>query len=479
MQNKVDMHFDTDIEYTEIIEASYEDQGNFGAFSNLPDFYRVLFKTSYKEGSLIYTELWMPKAWNGIYIGLGNGGMAGEINQGEFPQYIQKGYAVSQTDMGTSGGRNRGIQNPEVWKDFGWRATHAMTEGSKKLICALYGKSPEYSYFIGGSTGGQQALSEAQRFGEDYDGILAGVPANNRVFLHTYFLWNHNHLRTPSGEVMFSDEEIARITASATDYFQSLGDGMKGDNFITFPWQDENTVEGFIGYLREACPDFSEAQLQALEAVYRGPQNPVTKKQIYNGMPLGSEIYGCGIKECQGEESPHFYPFIWTFGEDYDGYRFDFDRDLEKVSKTLSGDLDANSADLHAFQKNGGKLIAYSGSADPCVPFPDAVAYMERVMDTMGGYNETAAFIRYFLFPGKDHGCDGLGANRHWGDENGTLELLDVLRLWREKGQAPEFLVAAREENGQVKFARKIYPYGSEENPKRPHMKTCEVLTVN
>lgn len=474
MENSVDKLLNANIEHTEIVEVSYENSGSFGDFSELPGFYRVLFKTSYGEGSLIYTELWMPEDWNGIFIGLGNGGMAGEINQGEFPNYIRKGYAAAQTDMGTSGGRNRGIGNPEVWKDFGWRATHAMTRVSKELIFALYGSAPRYSYFLGGSTGGQQAFSEAQRFPEDYDGILAGVPANNRVFLHTYFLWNHNHLRKPSGEVMFSEEEIKRITALATAYFQSQGDGEPGDNFVSFPWGEGDTVKEFLGYLKEACPDFSEEQLVALEAVYQGPKNPVTKRQIYNGMPMGSEIYGCGIRECQEEESPYFFPFIWAFGESYNGYDFDFDRDLEKLSATLSGDLNANEADLNVFQKSGGKLIAYSGSADPCVPFPDALRYAERVMDKMGGYEKTAAFFRYFLFPGKDHGCDGLGANEHWGDESGALGLLEVLRLWREEEKEPQFLVAARREQDTVKFARRIYPYGSAKNPLRPHMKTCE-----
>ena len=136
-----------------------------------------------------------------------------------------------QTDMGTSGGRERGINNQAVWRDFGWRATHGMAVLGKQLSEICYGKKPEYSYFVGASTGGQQAFSEAQRFPEDFNGIIAGVPANNRVALHTYFLWNHNHLRRPDGKVMFTDKEIQNITHLAVSFFQNRKDGAEGDNF--------------------------------------------------------------------------------------------------------------------------------------------------------------------------------------------------------------------------------------------------------
>lgn len=466
MHQRIDRIRKLRLENTQIVSAAYESGG---------EFCRVVWETSFGKGSLINSEIWLPADWNGIFAGLGNGGMAGAIWHDSLEVYMKMGYAVAQTDMGTSGGRKCGVGNPEVWKDFGWRATHAMTETGKEIVCAFYGSRAEYSYFIGGSTGGQQALSEAQRFPQDYDGIIAGVPANNRVFLHTYFLWNHNHLRTPDGRVMFSEQEIRRISECAAEYFQSIGDGEAGDRFVSFPYAGADTVKNFISYLGKSCP-FSAEQLSTLEAVYNGPVNPVTGKQIYNGMPIGSEMYGCGISDCQSEESPHFYPFVWAFGEDYNGYDFDFNKDLERLGDVLSGDLDANSADLDAFKKHGGKLIAYSGSADPCVPFPDAMGYTGRVMEKMGGYNKAAECFRYFLLPGKDHGEGGLGANVLWGDTAGKTDALDSLRLWREKGIAPQYLVAARVENGQTVFARKIYPYGSGQNPKREFTKICEYI---
>ncbi len=467
------------LENVRIVSVSYEHTGAFGNASDLPPFYRVIFEVSFEEGTLSRTELWLPDKWNGIFVGLGNGGMAGTISHEELAGYLVKDYAVAQTDMGTSRGRDSGIGRAGIWKDFGWRSTHMMTTVSKKLLISHYGQSARYAYFIGDSTGGQQAFSEAQRFPEDYDGIIAGVPANNRVFLHTYFLWNHNHLRTPDGQNCFTDDEIRTITVAAAAFFQDLGDGEPGDSFVSYPYRDADTVKKFIDYLHRRFPAFSLQQLQALSAVYQGPVNPRTGKQIYNGMPIGSEIYSCGIHDCQQEESPYFYPFIWAFGEHYNGYDFDFDRDLEELSNMLSPDLNANDADLTAFKACGGKLLAFSGSADPCVPYPDALRYVERVFDSMGGYDATASFFRYFIVPGRDHGSGGWGANCLWGSTTEQIDLLDTLRLWREKGEAPDHLLAARLEQGTIRFARNIYPYGSVENPKKESPKTCDSDYLN
>ena len=458
---------------TEIVEFEYVKDGTFkdnkgNVYTDLPKFFRVLFKSTPGSGSLIMTEVWLPDNWNGMFLGTGNGGMAGAIAYSNLSQYIGEGYVVANTDLGTSRGRESGINNPDVWKDFGWRATHIMTEIGKKLLREYYGEKEQYSYFVGASTGGQQALSLAQRFPEDYDGILAGVPANNRVFLHIYFLWNHNHLTTKDGQGKFSEAEIYAITNCAVKFFQLHGDGELGDNFVSFPYLDANTVESFLSFLQTQCPTFTTEQIESLRAVYSGPVNPVTGEQIYNGMPIGAEIYGCGIMDCQGEESPHFYPFIWAFGKDYCKGDFDFAADMEKISSLLSAELDANNANLESFYAHGGKLIGYSGSADPCVPFPDAMEYYNRVCREMGGYEKTSTFFRYFLFPGKDHGNTGRGTNALWDSEENREDLLVVLRRWREEGKTPEYIAAARvkpdADKEKVVFVRKIYPYTADKN---------------
>ncbi|MEZ0274819.1 MAG: tannase/feruloyl esterase family alpha/beta hydrolase, partial [Roseimicrobium sp.] len=118
------------------------------------------------KGSKINVEAWLPDAekWNGRFIGLGNGGSAGKINPDSLAGPLAEGYAVATTDMGTAPNAASGNGNPEVWKDFGFRATHLMTVCAKQLVQTYYGKAPEFSYFNGGSTGGQQALQESQRY---------------------------------------------------------------------------------------------------------------------------------------------------------------------------------------------------------------------------------------------------------------------------------------------------------------------------
>lgn len=464
------------LENSKILLADMVTSGEFtGAdgtlYENLPDFCRVVIESSLGSGSHIMTEVWMPKDWNGILLGLGCGGMAGYINCSGLSERIRSGYAAVTCDMGTARGEKSGINNPDVWKDFGWRGTHNMTVMAKEIVKCHYGKEQDYAYFIGGSTGGQQAFSLAQRSPEDYDGILAGVPANNRIFLHTYFLWNNVHLRTKKGEPLFTTDEIQQLTACGVKFFQENGDGEKGDNFITNPYQDEDTVENFLAFVKKSIT-FTDVQIDALRAVYNGPVNPKTGKQIYNGMPIGSEIYSCGINDCQQEETPHFYPFRWAFGEDYRGNDFDFADDMDTINSLMSPHMNANNPDLGAFYANGGKLISYSGSADPCVPYPDAMNYYNRVCEKMGGYEKVSEFFKYYLVPGRDHGAGGNGANQVLGEE--YMPLLDVIRKWREENIAPKHLLAVRLEEEKEIFARKIYPYEADGKTGKTFPKACD-----
>jgi len=459
---------------TEIIEISHETSGTYKHLKDLPPFVRIVWKSSFGEGSEIYTEIWLPDDWHGLFVALGNGGMAGSLLPDVHVGYVRRGIASVLTDMGTSGGYKRGVGNPVVWKDFMWRSTHLMSEIGKQIVELRYGKAPEHSYYVGGSTGGNQGLSMVQKFPYDFDGVIVGVPASNRVFLHTYMLWNHNHLRKPDGRVMFTPEEVPLITDAATKFFQLKGDGEQGDNFISYPYCGKDTVSEFLDFLKQEQPGFTEEQIEALRAVYEGPKDPVTGRQIYNGMPIGSEIYACGILDHQKEEAPFFDPFKWVFGSDYTGYEFDFHDDLEKFSDCLSGELNANDPDISEFISHGGKLIEFSASSDPCVPYPDAMRYCERVQEKFGGYEKTKDFYRWFLFPGMDHGNGGRGANSIRGIDLKDGDWLDMIRRWCEDGKAPEYLTAARYENNELKFERRIYPYGSEKFPIQDHVPTCD-----
>ncbi|MBQ2749114.1 MAG: tannase/feruloyl esterase family alpha/beta hydrolase [Clostridia bacterium] len=402
--------------------SGYFTAPNGESYEGLPSFLRMELVSCPGEGSRIRHEVWLPTDWNGIFVGTGNGGLAGNIAYGSLVKYVKQGYAVANTDMGTQNGRERGIGNPDVHKDFGWRATWLMTRAGKALVKAQYYREAKKSYFIGCSTGGQQALVMAQRFPEEYDGIIAGVPANNRTQLHTYFLWNHRAIKDAG--VTFTKKEVEKISALAADFMKNVRYAPRGD---------EESIQKFIAYLTEKT-ELSDTKLKVLEKIYRGPVNPRTGERIYNGMPMGSERFGCGILDHQMEEAPHFYPFIWTFGADYTGDDFDFDRDLDRVNALLAPDLNANDPDLTPFLERGGKLLFYSGSADPCVPFPDAMAYYDRVMKANGKRGRQQ--IRYFLLPGEDHGADFVRYGRaHVNGHEDVRDSLEIMRYWVEEGR--------------------------------------------
>lgn len=478
IEEKLQLMRNISLPNTEILDVSHEDI-EFWDLSDLPAFTRVHWKNSFGADSVILTELWMPDDWNGRFVALGNGGMAGGLSRPTLAEYARRGYAAVHTDMGTRDGRMRGIGNPDVWNDFGWRSTHMMAEVSKALIALYYDRKPDYSYFIGASTGGNQAMKMVQCFPDDYDGVIAGVPAHNRAFLHIYGLWSHVHLTTPDGSRMFDEQEVPRITAAAEAFFAEHGDGQPGDTFVSYPCIGDDTVDAFLAYLSAREPDFTPEQIAALRAVYEGPRDPVTGRQIYNGMPIGSEIYGCGILDSQREEPPFFDPFLWVFGAAFRAHDFDFHRDTEAFGNVISPAMGANNPDLSPFAAHGGKLIVYSAASDPCVPFPDAMAYCERVWEQCGGYDTVSQFYRWFLVPGMDHGNGGHGVNVLWSDDEGH-DLFYALRRWREEGIAPDSLVGARitEEDGTV-FTRHLYPYGSERFPKQEHVPTCDEYYLN
>ena len=152
--------------------------------------------------------------------------------------------------------------------------------------------------------------------------------------------------------------------------------------------------------------------------------------------------------------------FRWVFGKDYDYMKFDFDRDMDVYQKALAKHVNANSANLRAFQNRGGKLIMYSGSSDPLVPFQDAVSYYERVIEHQNGLMQTIDFARYFLIPGMGHGTEGPGAQFVKHMEDGVLKApLDAVVAWREQGAAPEVLYAVRHNGDDNDFCRPVYPY--------------------
>jgi feruloyl esterase len=342
--------------------------------------------------------------------------------------------------MGTAPNQDSGVGNPEVWKDFGFRATHLMTVVAKQVISAYYGKLPEHSYFVGGSTGGQQSLQEAQRYPEDYDGIIANIPAHCRTPLHAYFLWNEQILH----KCPFTESQQKNIIRAGNDFMASREIQQTAGKLVSDPRCSPSDIAAVIARARELDQTLTDAHAQALEKLFGGPTHAITGERIFCGIPFGSSF---------DIAHGNLYLFKWVFGADKDLMSIDFGKDIDTYTAALGPYLNADNPNLDPFRKRGGKLIMISGSADSCVPYHASLDYYERVAERIGSLDETRAFLRLFIIPGMSHG-PGPGINR-------LPNMLDAVISWREKGTAPDSIKGQRIVDGKTELDLPLYPYPS------------------
>lgn len=413
-----------------------------------PDFPIQRVRLILRPGKLsnINAEVWLPSPseWNGVLLGMGSGGAAGYTGYAGLRDRSAEGYVAAYNDLGTSKGTEFGENNSDMWYDFGDRGTHVMTVAAKAIIEFVYGCPADFAYFEGASTGGQQALREAQKYPLDYDGIIAGVPANNRTYLHTYFLWGYQHLYRGEDARLFTDEEIDNIYNIAVAHFKRRGDKFPDVDFICMPTNEDNTIDEILLEVRDSSYGLTEEQYTALKAMYEGPMHALTGEKIYDGVPFGGEYCWCGINTYQTEIDGLVYPFKWAFGNDYDVMTFDFGADFDLLNERVGDCLNANDPDLSEFFAHGGKLIMFSGSADACVPYHEAIKYYKEVLACCGGQSEVDKHMKYYIMPGREHGWTGYGVNAMLEDGKAQYSLLPTLRRWREDGTVPEGLQMAR-----------------------------------
>jgi feruloyl esterase len=424
---------------------------------DLPAFCRVAAVLKPSPDSNIRIEVWMPvSGWNGRYEGTGNGGYAGEISYDALADGLRRGFAVANTDMGTAPSSPENgdslIGHPEKWTDWGWRSTHEMTVAAKRILRAYYGRNPARSYFASCSTGGEQGLMEAQRFPYDYDGIIAGAPANNRTRLHMDILWNYKVAeRIPADKLPAITRAVLQTCASEK--------AVASDGFLSSP-SDCHWDPGSIVCKSGDAPNcLTTAQAEAVRSIYDGPENPVTHASIYPGLPRGSES-GWQDLISRAKNAPYDSLFKWTFGPTWNWRKFDFNRDVAKVDAKLAPVVNATDPNLHTFKTHAHKLLTYHGWADWLVAPQESVNYYKSVEDTQtraaarhhrSNAEETQEFYRLFMVPGMSHCGGGPGLN--------TLDALPALELWVEKGIAPQKIIAKRMNKNTVEMTRPVCPY--------------------
>lgn len=420
--------------------------------TDLPAFCRVYAVASPHPSSRILIEIWMPEAdkWNGKLLGAGNGGAAGKISPASLAGGLRRGFATVTTDMGSypAGepgiGFNFGDGRPEAIRDWAFRSTHEMTVLAKEVVSRFYGRRASKSYFVGCSTGGHQALTEAQKFPEDYDAIIAGAPAHNRTRLHIRFaalrkLGNEPGAAIPAALMSTWQQTIVKACAGRDG-------GAPSDKFLSNPLQCSVSPHQLAckrGAASDSC--LTDVQVSALERIYSGTRNPRTGEMIYFGDVRGAERE---IMAVYGETplSENFNINHWTLPPERSSESFDFDRDMIAMDDALAAEVNAMNPDLSRFAARGGKLIIYHGWADGLITATDSLDYYQRVR---ADGRDKSEFVRLFMVPGLGHCAGGPGIGffgqgpelPERADATPDNDLLLALDRWSEKGEAPEVLM--------------------------------------
>jgi Tannase and feruloyl esterase len=438
--------------------------GDLSAFyKKLPAFCRIVAKATPTADSNITVEVWMPLAgWNGKLQGLGNGGFAGLIDYMELGAAITKGYAATATDAGHTGSpidAGWALGHPEKVIDFGHRGIHEMTRVAKLAVQQFYGSGAKRSYFAGCSDGGREALMEAQRYPEDYDGILAGAPASYWTgLLSTSVVDTQALTTTPSSFIPQTKiPNIASAVIAACDKLDGVADGILND-----PRQchfDPASIECKAGEENDKC--LTAPQVTALKKIYAGLQN-AEGHTIFPGYLPGAEVGGGGwglwitgpapAKSLMAFFGIGYYSNMVYEKTDWSYKSFAMDGGIQTAKEKTGAALDAVNPDLGPFRSRGGKLILYHGWNDPAIPAMNTINYFEEVVAKLGREN-TDAFTRLYMVPGMQHcgggpGADSFGTSGSWPAKDPQHNIRLALEMWVEKGTAPGTIIASKTSDG-------------------------------
>jgi len=425
---------------------------NTARFAQLPAFCRVAATLKPSADSDIKIEVWLPASgWNGKFEAVGNGGWAGTIGYSAMAQALARGYATTSTDTGHSTpGGSFALGHPEKLTDYAYRSEHEMTVKAKAVVDAFYGNAPTRSYFNGCSTGGRQALTEATRFPDDFDGIIAGAAANPKTHLDTWRIWmGLQTLKDP--ETRIPKEKYPAIHRAVLASCDSL-DGLK-DGLISEPTSCHFDPQVMACQQGDGPDCLTPKQAQSVRTILGPAKSPRTGAEIFPGYQPGTELaWGLLI----GGPDPYdtaLDQFRYMVFDDpkWDWRTFDVDRDLAKADQKLKGLLSAiDPKSLSAFFGRGGKLLTYQGWSDQDIS-PLASVNFYKSATTAFGEAGVSRSMRLFMAPGMGHCGGGEGPN--------TFDMMVPLEQWVEKGQAPTRVDASHSTNGKVDRTRPLCPY--------------------
>ena len=429
-------------------------EGQVREYGALPEFCRVAATLAPSDDSDIKMEVWLPtEGWNGKLQAVGNGAFTGNLRYGggrSMASGLERGYATTSTDTGHVGGSAEfGYEHPEKVIDYGYRSTHEMTVTAKEVISAFYGDGPRYSYFFGCSAGGRQAIAEAQKFPEDYDGIIAWAPGNDWMGRAAGALRVARHVHDNPDAALPEEKRALLVEAALTAC--DADDGVE-DRVVDDPERcdfDPGVLE-CPGAEGAGC--LTAAQVGTARMMYESSTNPATGRPITGAYP-GSEANWTdqGWTRSARSTGVEQYRYITYQDPEWTIDRFDFETDIveaEKIDGETIGTLDP---DLRPFLGRGGKLLASHGWSDAQISPANAIQYYQRVVDLVGDEAAVQNGYRLFMAPGMGHCAGGEGPN--W------FDALTAMEQWVEDGQAPDRIVAQRTRDGVVDRTRPLCPY--------------------
>ena len=459
---------DTTITLAETVPAGPFTPPGANQALELPGFCRVVAMTQ----PAVNFEVWLPtEGWNGKFHTSGNGGMAGSISYDAMATALNRGYAAASTDTGHVRGdggfdANWALNRPDLIEDFGHRSIHLTAVHGKAISEAFYGDAPNYAYYVGCSKGGQQGMMEAQRYPEDFDGLVVGDPAHMWTsFYASAHLWyalatldNEDSYIPPSKVAILGDA----VTA-ACDAIDGIKDGVLDDpRKCQF---DPGTLTCAAGQDESTC--FTAAQVQAVKDIWSGPTNSAGDV-LYPGLVPGGEAgrggWSSWVTGQQAYAGTHFmaaedFMRNMVFDDpEWDFRTWDYERDLPIALAKTGEALDADDPDLRPLRDRGGKLLVYHGWSDSDISPIGTIDYYEEVMSLIGdgassdeALAATKEFFRLFMVPGMGHCRGGPGPD--------SFDALTAMERWVEQGVAPDQMVASKMADGEVVRTRPLCTY--------------------
>ena len=422
----------------------------------LPAYCRVALVLTPTKDSHIESEVWVPtEDWNGKLEVVGNGGWAGTISFPAMAAALRDGYATASTDTGHKandggGNGNFALGHPEKLIDFGYRALHETTVKAKAIVAAFYRKGPQYSYYNGCSTGGRQGLVEATKFPEDFDGVIAGAPANPHIHLHAADIERNMELRKDPGHRL-SPAKVATLHKAVLDACDGL-DGAK-DGLLADPEKCSFDPATLLCKGADSDSCLTAPQVEAVKIAFSDVK---TKKGevIWTGFAPGGELQYTILTAAI---DPNALPPVMQLDSirilayqdpNWDWRTWDLDRDVA-LADEKGGLIDVRTYDFSAFKARGGKLLLYHGWSDPGIAAGNTVNFYKGVLSKMGAKQDD--WFRLFMVPGMQHCSGGPGPDQ--------FNKIGVIERWRESGAAPDQILAAHVTGGTVDMTRPLCPY--------------------